>query len=68
MELWKITKHQDLRNCDVNKSTSVYKMYFNVSLSQPQKTFEMEVNVSGTEFVALENIKTVDTHAVILKV
>ena len=37
-------------------------------LSQPQKTFEMKVNISGTEFVVLENVKTVDTHAVILKV
>ena len=35
---------------------------------QPQKTFEMKVNISGTEFVVLENVKTVDTHAVVLKV
>ena len=56
----------------MNKSTSVFKFLFNVSLnfflSQPQKTFEMKVNISGTEFVVLENVKTVDTHAVILKV
>ena len=57
----------------MNKSTSVFKFQFNVSLklfllSQPRKTFEMKVNISGTEFVVLENVKTVDTHAVILKV
>ena len=28
----------------------------------------MKVNISGTEFVVLENVKTVDTHAVVLKV
>ena len=37
-------------------------------LFQPQKTFEMKVNISGTELVVLENVKTVDTHAVVLKV
>ena len=37
-------------------------------LFQPQKTFEMKVNISGTEFVVLENVKTVDTNAVVLKV
>ena len=36
--------------------------------SQPQKTFELKVNISGTELVVLENVKTVDTHAVVLKV
>lgn len=38
------------------------------NLFQPQKTFEMKVNISGTELVVLENVKTVDTHAVVLKV
>lgn len=37
-------------------------------LSQPEKTFEMKVNISGTELVVLENVKTLDTHAVVLKV
>lgn len=40
----------------------------NFDLFQPQKTFEMKVNISGTELVVLENVKTVDTHAVVLKV
>ncbi|XP_022802556.1 vacuolar protein sorting-associated protein 13D-like isoform X2 [Stylophora pistillata] len=35
---------------------------------QPQKTFEMKVNISGTELVVLENVKTVDTYAVVLKI
>lgn len=41
---------------------------FNYLLFQAQKTFEMKVNISGTELVVLENVKTVDTHAVVLKV
>jgi hypothetical protein len=35
---------------------------------QEQKTFEMKVNISGTEFVLLENLGTLDTNAVVLKV
>ena len=35
---------------------------------QHQKTFEMKVNISGTEFVLLENLGTLDTNAVVLKV
>jgi len=35
---------------------------------QNQKTFEMKVNISGTEFVLLENLGTRDTNAVVLKV
>lgn len=41
---------------------------FNHFIFQPQKTFEMKVNISGTELVVLENVKSVDTHAVVLKV
>ena len=36
-------------------------------LQQP-KTFEMKVNLSGTEFVLLDNLDTADTNAVVLKV
>lgn len=35
---------------------------------QAKKTFEMKLNISGTELVVLENVKTLDTHAVVLKV
>ena len=28
----------------------------------------MKVNISGTELVVLENVNTMDTHAVVLKV
>ncbi|KAK3737381.1 hypothetical protein QZH41_011519 [Actinostola sp. cb2023] len=35
---------------------------------QHQKTFEMKVNISGTEFVLLENLGTLDTNAVVLKI
>ena len=33
-----------------------------------QKSFEMKVNVSGSEFVALQNVDVEDTDAVILRV
>ena len=42
--------------------------HFVISLSQAKKTFEMKLNISGTELVVLENVKTLDTHAVVLKV
>ncbi|EDO41450.1 predicted protein [Nematostella vectensis] len=35
--------------------------------AQVQKTFELKVNISGTEFVVLESLGTRDTNAVVLK-
>ena len=56
-----------LNDCVLGTRTTCA-LCFNHFLFQPQKTFEMKVNISGTELVVLENIKTVDTHAVVLKV
>jgi len=42
-------------------------LYF-LFLFVAQNSFEIKVIMSGTEFGVLENVKTVDTHAVILKV
>ena len=46
----------------------VFPYIFYLFLQFLQKSFEMKVNVSGSEFVALQNVDVEDTDAVILRV
>lgn len=46
----------------------VFPYIFYLFLHFLQKSFEMKVNVSGSEFVALQNVDVEDTDAVILRV
>lgn len=50
------------------ESGVVTKCELNNAPPQEQKTVEMKVNISGTEFVLLDNLSTRDTNAVVLKV
>ena len=43
-------------------------IFYNLLWRQQPKTFELKVNLSGTEFVLLDNLDSADTNAVVLKV